>query len=158
MARPDLHKLLLDQVPSNKILYGKKILRIEQNPIQVTIHCNDDSMYHGSLLIGADGAYSKVRKSLYEQMEAQGVQVPKTDTQSLIAWHRSVLGVTEPLDPERYPVVKEPGTRYESVVGDNKPNTVGDMGRRLRIRLTLFISRSIVAILEYHRKPSLLEN
>ncbi|GJJ72013.1 hypothetical protein EMPS_04370 [Entomortierella parvispora] len=123
MSRPDLHRLLLDQVPDSKTLFGKKILRIEQDPEKVTVYCGDGSVYHGSLLIGSDGAYSKVRRSLYEQMEAQGIKVPKTDTQNLTAWHRSILGITDPLDPERYPVVKEPATRYISVIGDNKPNT-----------------------------------
>jgi len=124
MARPDLHKLLLDQVPGVKTLFGKRILRIEQDPEKVTVHCGDGSAFHGSLLIGSDGAYSKVRKCLYEQMKARGAKVPKIDTQNLTAWHRSILGITNPLDPERYPVVKEPGTRYISVIGKDKPNTV----------------------------------
>ncbi|KAG0042979.1 hypothetical protein BGZ83_011958 [Gryganskiella cystojenkinii] len=123
MARPDLHKLLLDEVPASKIVLGKKIIRIEQSPTKVTVHCADESTYEAGFLIGADGAYSKVRQSLFQQMEATGVGVPKADTQNLKAWHMSVLGITGPLDPERYPVIKESGTRYESVIGENKPNT-----------------------------------
>ncbi|KAF9549861.1 hypothetical protein EC957_002432 [Mortierella hygrophila] len=122
MARPDLHALLLAQVPASKIQFGKKIQGICQDASKVTILCSDGSSIQGDLLIGSDGAYSKVRQSLFHQLDKQHL-LPKADAESLRACHMSVLGITRPVDPERYPVVREPGTRYESVIGTNKPNT-----------------------------------
>ncbi|KAG0371812.1 hypothetical protein BGX24_001144 [Mortierella sp. AD032] len=122
MARPDLHSLLLAQVPPSKVLLGKKIQEIRQNNAKVTILCSDGSSFDGDLLIGSDGAYSKVRQSLFQQLDKQQL-LPKADAENLKACHMSVLGITRPVDPKKYPVVREPGTRYESVIGDNKPNT-----------------------------------
>ncbi|KAF9903126.1 hypothetical protein EC991_004152 [Linnemannia zychae] len=122
MARPDLHALLLSQVPPSKVLLGKKIQEIRQDDAKVTIFCTDGSSFHGDLLIGSDGAYSKVRQSLFQQLDKQQL-LPKADAENLRACHMSVLGITRPVDPKRYPVVQEPGTRYESVIGTNKPNT-----------------------------------
>ncbi|KAG0273279.1 hypothetical protein BGZ95_010902 [Linnemannia exigua] len=122
MARPDLHALLLAQVPPSKVLLGKKIQEIRQNDAKVTILCSDGSSFDGDLLIGSDGAYSKVRQSLFQQLDKQQL-LPKTDAENLKACHMSVLGITRPVDPAKYPVVEEPGTRYESVIGANKPNT-----------------------------------
>ncbi|KAF9125056.1 hypothetical protein BGW39_007682 [Mortierella sp. 14UC] len=122
MARPDLHALLLAQVPPSKVLLGKKIQEIRQDDAKVTILCADGSSFDGDLLIGSDGAYSKVRQSLFQQLDKQQL-LPKTDAENLRACHMSVLGITRPVDPERYPVVRESSTRYESVIGTNKPNT-----------------------------------
>ncbi|KAK3848256.1 MAG: hypothetical protein J3R72DRAFT_430270 [Linnemannia gamsii] len=122
MARPDLHSLLLAQVPPSKVLLGKKIQEIRQNDAKVTIVCSDGSSFDGDLLIGSDGAYSKVRQSLFQQLDKQQL-LPKADAENLKACHMSVLGITRPVDPKKYPVVREPGTRYESVIGANKPNT-----------------------------------
>lgn len=123
MARPDLHALLLAQVPASKIQLGKKIQEICQDASKVTILCSDGSSFQGDILIGSDGAYSKVRQSLFHQLDKQQL-LPKADAENLKACHMSVLGITQPVDPERYPVVRESGTRYESVIGTNKPNTV----------------------------------
>ncbi|KAF9292924.1 hypothetical protein BGZ88_005958 [Linnemannia elongata] len=122
MARPDLHALLLAQVPPSKIQLGKKIQEICQDASKVTILCSDGSSFQGDILIGSDGAYSKVRQSLFHQLDKQQL-LPKADAENLKACHMSVLGITQPVDPERYPVVRESGTRYESVIGTNKPNT-----------------------------------
>ncbi|ORX85485.1 FAD/NAD(P)-binding domain-containing protein [Basidiobolus meristosporus CBS 931.73] len=122
MARPDLHALLLSRVPKEKVHLGKKVLSIEQDSDKVSIHCADGSTHTGDILIGSDGAYSKVRHSLYEDMKSRGI-LPKADDEKLTAWHMSVLGITGPMDPQKYPVLLEPGTRYESVIGKDKPNT-----------------------------------
>jgi hypothetical protein len=123
MARPDLHALLLAQVPTSKVQLGKKIQEISQDASKVSIICSDGSSFHGDLLIGSDGAYSKVRQSLFRQLHKQHL-LPKADAENLRACHMSVLGITRPVDPQKYPVVLESGTRYESVIGTNKPNTV----------------------------------
>ncbi|KAF9336300.1 hypothetical protein BGZ91_010065 [Linnemannia elongata] len=99
MARPDLHALLLAQVPASKIQLGKKIQEISQDASKVTILCSDGSSFQGDILIGSDGAYSKVRQSLFHQLDKQQL-LPKADAENLKACHMSVLGITQPVDPE----------------------------------------------------------
>ncbi|KAF9923334.1 hypothetical protein FBU30_006604 [Linnemannia zychae] len=122
MARPDLVALLLGNIPSSKILLNKKVQHIEQDSYKVTLHCADGSFYQGDVLVGSDGAYSKVRQSIFQELDKQQI-LPKSDAESMRACHMSILGITQPLDPERYPVLKEPATRYDSVIGIDKPNT-----------------------------------
>ncbi|KAG9071759.1 hypothetical protein KI688_005975 [Linnemannia hyalina] len=113
MARPDLHALLLAQVPASKIQLGKKIQEVCQDASKVTILCSDGSSFQGDLLIGSDGAYSRVRQSLFHQLDKQHL-LPKADAESLRACHMSVLGITRPVDPE--------SSNVDNIANDNNNN------------------------------------
>jgi 2-polyprenyl-6-methoxyphenol hydroxylase-like FAD-dependent oxidoreductase len=63
MVRPDLHNYLYSKVPNNKIHLGKRILSIYTYPdYGVAIHTSDGESYEGDIPVGADGAYSGVRR------------------------------------------------------------------------------------------------
>ncbi|KAF9581886.1 hypothetical protein BGW38_000935 [Lunasporangiospora selenospora] len=115
-ARPEMHHLLLSKIPPNKILIKKKILSQLQNEHGVMIRCADNTTYHGDILVGADGAYSAVRQCLYKQAEKAGV-LPKCDTESLNVGHVCMVGVTDPLDPEKYPALKDDVSHFERIIG-----------------------------------------
>ena len=118
--RPDLYNLLLSRVPSNKISFGKKIFKVEENEEtgKVLIHCSDNSAHQGDILVGADGAYSAVRQNIYKQAKEDGV-LPKSDSEDLVAGYTTMVGVTAPLDLEKYPILKDGEVHNNVVLGDN---------------------------------------
>ncbi|KAG0236607.1 hypothetical protein BGX31_003863 [Mortierella sp. GBA43] len=115
-ARPELHEMMLAHVPAEKVLVNKKVLSLEQNQLGVMIRCADGTQYHGDILVGADGAYSSVRQSLYKKLEAKGA-LPKSDSESLALGFITMVGVTRPLDPEKYAALKEPVVNFSQVIG-----------------------------------------
>ncbi|KAG0243115.1 hypothetical protein BGW41_002977 [Actinomortierella wolfii] len=97
-ARPDLMEILLRHVPEEKILWGKKVLSLAQNEEGAMVRCADGTTIHGDILIGADGAYSAVRQSLYESMRAKGIEFPEAESSALRFEQFSILGVTDRID------------------------------------------------------------
>ncbi|KAK9693786.1 hypothetical protein K7432_013736 [Basidiobolus ranarum] len=71
--REDLHKILLSLIPKDTIQYNKKVVAATEEESEVTVICEDTSVYRGDILIGADGVYSKVRESMFTILEKQGV-------------------------------------------------------------------------------------
>ncbi|KAG0242650.1 hypothetical protein BGW41_003753 [Actinomortierella wolfii] len=121
-GRPDLYKILLSMVPPEKILFGKKICGTIQDDYGVSCFCEDGSVYHGDILVGADGAYSTVRHSLYQSLSAHGnFPCSREDRASLKLDNVVVVGITKPLDPEQYPFLKEDVCQFRIVLGKNQP-------------------------------------
>ncbi|KAI1305589.1 hypothetical protein EDD11_004903 [Mortierella claussenii] len=120
-ARPKLHEMLLRQIPPSKITFGKRVLRTEestndQGHQKVLIHCSDNSSYSGDILIGADGAYSSVRQSLYKRLVEKDL-LPKSDQENLALGYNCMVGVTDPLDPEKYKQLKDDYAHFTAVLG-----------------------------------------
>ncbi|KAF9355375.1 hypothetical protein BGX34_010500, partial [Mortierella sp. NVP85] len=115
-ARPELYELLLARVPAEKVLMNKKVLSIEQNTLGAMIRCADGTQYHGDIIVGADGAYSSVRQALYKKLDAKGA-LPKSDLESLSLGFITMVGVTRPMDPEKYPILKEGEVNFSQVIG-----------------------------------------
>ncbi|KAF9909091.1 hypothetical protein BX616_011298 [Lobosporangium transversale] len=106
-SRPELYNHLVGQLPKEKLLFGKQVENIVINSTRdskATCVCTDGSSYQG-IIIGADGAYSNVRLSLYRQLKECG-RLPAQDHKPLQYQYRSLVGMTQPLDPDRFPVVK----------------------------------------------------
>ncbi|KAF9141300.1 hypothetical protein BGX30_005148 [Mortierella sp. GBA39] len=122
LARPDLIKLLLSRIPKEKIHYNKRITRIKETSKQATIFCQDDTSYSGTLIVGADGAYSSVRRHMYARMEEEGT-LPEVDSVPLSYNYDCVVGVTEPLDPVQYPIVESKYCEFEICLGKDIPFT-----------------------------------
>ncbi|GJJ71374.1 hypothetical protein EMPS_03724 [Entomortierella parvispora] len=114
-ARPDLYELMLRQVPAEKILMSKKVLKVEEEDSKVHIHCSDGTSYMGDILVGADGAYSAVRQAAYKEMAAEGT-LPKEDAADLVAGYTTMVGVTSAVDPEKYPQLKGDHSFFQCVV------------------------------------------
>ncbi|KAF9376098.1 hypothetical protein CPB97_011047 [Podila verticillata] len=102
ISRPELYNFLVDQIPGEKIQLGKQVSHVERDNEAATCICTDGSQYRG-IIIGADGAYSAVRLSLYKDLKEQGL-LPTIDYKPM--WYRSkaLVGMTRPLDPERFGV------------------------------------------------------
>ncbi|KAG0266278.1 hypothetical protein DFQ27_009905, partial [Actinomortierella ambigua] len=71
LPRSKLHKVMSRLIPTEKILYGKKVTSVQQNDEGALVICNANEIYHGDVVVGADGAYSSVRSSLYKQLKAK---------------------------------------------------------------------------------------
>ncbi|KAF9135947.1 hypothetical protein BGW39_009921 [Mortierella sp. 14UC] len=119
LARPDLIKLLQSRIPAHKIHYNKRVVRIEETDKQAKIFCQDNTSYSGTIVVGADGAYSNVRQHMYKEMAAEGT-LPKVDAMPLRYDYNCLVGVTEPLDPAKYPVVEEKYCEFEICLGKGK--------------------------------------
>ncbi|KAG0366596.1 hypothetical protein BC939DRAFT_482450 [Gamsiella multidivaricata] len=116
-ARPKLHELLLSRVPKERIHLSKKVMSIIQNKDGVMIRCSDGTTYHGDILVGADGAYSGVRQSLYKTLQAEN-ELPKSDTESLNKGFMCLVGTTSSLDSGRYKVLSEKDSKVYQVIGN----------------------------------------
>ncbi|KAF9895990.1 hypothetical protein BX616_008391, partial [Lobosporangium transversale] len=112
--------ILMKLVPLHKIHYSKKILSCKQDREGVIISCSDNSTYQAEIVVGADGAYSSVRQNLYKQLLAQD-RLPKSDQAELPFNTTCLVGQTKPLDPEKFPHLKDNHTWFETTIGEGKP-------------------------------------
>ncbi|KAG9062331.1 hypothetical protein KI688_005246 [Linnemannia hyalina] len=120
VGRPELYNLLLRQIPPEKVHFGKRVLTIKEEDNRVKVTTADGSSFEGNILVGADGAYSAVRQRLYEALRKEG-KLPKSDQEDLPFSCTCLVGQTKPLDPEKYPLVKEPLCQFLTTLGKDKP-------------------------------------
>ncbi|KAF8938580.1 hypothetical protein EDD21DRAFT_120347 [Dissophora ornata] len=118
-ARSKLYDILLKRIPTHKIKMGKRVLRTEERDGRVCVFCSDNSTYEGSIVIGADGAYSGVRQSLYRQMDEIGM-LPLSDMEDFTIGYVTMVGVASPPRPEKYKQLKDNFSHYSQVLGGNK--------------------------------------
>ncbi|KAF8985103.1 hypothetical protein BGZ46_005888 [Entomortierella lignicola] len=124
-SRPDLHGLLLSKVPTERIHYGKRVETVEQSDekAKAIIRCTDGTTYECDILVGADGAYSTVRQQMFQSLEKEG-KLLKKDTESLDMGFTCLVGTTLPLDPEKYPELKDKYTHFSVVIANDQPHSV----------------------------------
>ncbi|KAG0081553.1 hypothetical protein BGZ93_002679, partial [Podila epicladia] len=116
ISRPDLYDLLINSIPKERILLGKRVLSSIQNRDSVMVRCADNTSYHGDILVGSDGAYSAVRQNLYKSLKEKH-KLPVSDDVSLPFSCVCLVGQTVPLDPEEFPELKEERATNHSVLG-----------------------------------------
>ncbi|KAG0373475.1 hypothetical protein BGX24_011648 [Mortierella sp. AD032] len=76
LPRPEFHRILQSRVPLNKVHFSKKVLEITQTSERAQIRCSDNSIYHADIVIGADGAYSGIRQSMYRSILSDSRRPP----------------------------------------------------------------------------------
>lgn len=69
LLRSSLYDLLLKALPPNTVLTDKHFERYQENADDVTAHFTDGTQATGSVLIGADGVRSAVRRQLLPQVQ-----------------------------------------------------------------------------------------
>lgn len=123
-SRPELYALLLAQIDPDRIHFGKKLVSVKDKAEGgIEIHCSDNTSYTGDVLVGADGAHSAVRQSIYKDLEEQG-ELPSSDAQGLKMGYINIVGTTDPLDEEKYAKLKDDFTHFHFIIGNGKPYTV----------------------------------
>ncbi|KAG0253329.1 hypothetical protein BG011_006414 [Mortierella polycephala] len=119
MSRPDLHEYLLAKIPPHKLTTGKRVIDISETPSEVTVTCIDETVYTGHLVIGADGAYSATRQIMYQRLKDHGV-LPESDKKPLHFDKQCVVGITCPLDPNKYPVLQDESCEVKVLLGKDQ--------------------------------------
>ncbi|KAF9120511.1 hypothetical protein BGW39_011311 [Mortierella sp. 14UC] len=119
IPRPQLYDLLLRQIPKERIHLGKKVLSMEHSDDGVMIRCSDGTEVNGDILVGADGAYSAVRKSLYDQL-AKAKKLPHSDSLPLPFSTVCLVAQTRPLSPEEFPDLALKECQFRNTIGTNK--------------------------------------
>ncbi|KAG0209585.1 hypothetical protein BGX28_010200 [Mortierella sp. GBA30] len=120
IPRSALYDILLRQVPPEKISMGKRVLSLTQNESEVMIRCSDGSTVHGDILVGADGAYSAVRQSLYARLKKEG-KLPSSDSEALPYSCVCLVAQTSPLDPVKFPELKDEMCLFKNVLAEDRP-------------------------------------
>ncbi|KAG0026812.1 hypothetical protein BGZ82_009288 [Podila clonocystis] len=116
VSRPELHSLLLRHVPKDNIHLGKKIVAFDQDSYGVLVRFADGSSHHGDILVGADGAYSAVRQHLFKTLKSIG-KLPASDDVPLPFNSVCLVGNTEVLDPQEYPMLNSELSQINTVLG-----------------------------------------
>ncbi|KAI8602046.1 hypothetical protein EDD21DRAFT_403988 [Dissophora ornata] len=125
LPRPDFHNILLRHVPAHKIHFSKKVLSLSQTNESAQVRCSDNSVFYADIVIGADGAYSGIRQNLYKSIQGTPKRNTATleDRNGLVAALKkmpvSLKRVTEGLDPEKYPFLKDKCTQVTTVIAKN---------------------------------------
>ncbi|KAG0280765.1 hypothetical protein BGZ95_008791 [Linnemannia exigua] len=121
-ARAEFYDLILSKVPREKIHFNKKVVSLEDDKDGITIRCADGTTYEGDILVGADGAYSGVRQSLYKRMDKAGT-LPSSDTDELSKGFICMVGTSDPLDPTKYPGVDDKTAHCNQIIGNGNNYT-----------------------------------
>lgn len=114
---------MLAKIPQEKILFNKKVVSMDQTNDSVTVQCTAGTTYSSDILVGADGAYSRVRQSLYEQLSKQD-QLPALDAEQMCYNYMTMVGTTGPLDPAVFPKLEGDSTTFSFMLGTNSPYSV----------------------------------
>ncbi|KAF9139862.1 hypothetical protein BG015_001878 [Linnemannia schmuckeri] len=149
VSRPAFYDLLLKQIPAYKVHFGKRVDTIVETNDKVKAHTSTGELFQGDILVGADGAYSSVRKGLYERLKKEG-HLPQSDQEDLPFKCTCLVGQTEPLDLEVYPQLKDPNYPFYTTIGDDKkyiwslfPTAGSKISWMLVEQLDAYTSRSV---------------
>ncbi|KAG0276776.1 hypothetical protein BGZ96_003142 [Linnemannia gamsii] len=98
---------------------GVKVVTIEANDDGVLLRFVNGSEVKGDILVGADGAYSAVRKGLYAKLKDEDKLLPSDDL-PLPFTTVSVLARTCPLTPEEFPDIAKEESQFRNFIGTDK--------------------------------------
>ncbi|KAF9183095.1 hypothetical protein BGZ49_004628, partial [Haplosporangium sp. Z 27] len=163
-TRPDFYEILRKRIPVGKVHYEKKIVKTEEKDGKVHVYCSDNTVYTSDIVIGADGAYSGVRQSMYDQMEKDGT-LPESDKEGFSIGYTTIVGVANPPKSDKHSedeytcfnqvlfgdngncyIVKLPNNKLSWGFGVQLPTTSDE-----RIRNAEWKSESSEAILDKYR-------
>ncbi|KXJ96527.1 hypothetical protein Micbo1qcDRAFT_229401 [Microdochium bolleyi] len=93
--RSDLLGMLYSTLPDDakaKILTSKRISDIESNETNAVVTCEDGTSYEGSLVLGADGVHSQVRKHMRTLALARDPNAKVDEERPFLTTYRCLFG------------------------------------------------------------------
>jgi 2-polyprenyl-6-methoxyphenol hydroxylase-like FAD-dependent oxidoreductase len=123
LPKPVLYNILLSHVPSAKIIRGTKILSVSSGDSFVTVLQDNGDTAVCDIVVGADGTYSAVRQSIFDQMRKHDVMDPK-DKEPMKYSTVCLIGQTRPLSDVEFPIMAKDDCQFIRVLGRNKPYSV----------------------------------
>ncbi|KAI8356377.1 hypothetical protein B0O80DRAFT_447318 [Mortierella sp. GBAus27b] len=137
MSRPEYCNVIIEKLPESKILFNKTVatvttledeavkseMKTECDPCEpqgVTVECADGSVYYGHLLVG--DVNSGVERRLSSSGNTEPHRHHREDSKKdspMREIHYHVSGITEAVDPQRIPLLREDTTELRLVL-DNK--------------------------------------
>jgi len=98
LDRQNILEVLSAHLDKSKVLLEKDISLVEHFCDKVVIHCTDGSHYKGSILAGADGVNSKVRREMWRiaKKEEPGC-IPSADTEAMTSEYKCLFGISSPM-------------------------------------------------------------
>ncbi|KAG0345511.1 hypothetical protein BG004_003651, partial [Podila humilis] len=136
--RPSLYNLLMSRISPKNVVLGQRVVDIQQEQDCVIVRCSDGTVLQADIVVGADGAYSSVRRCLFQELEEKGL-LPKNDLLPLSVDQQCLVGVTDPIDPIYFPDLDQKTSDMMVVVGKDKPYSwwlIPLKGNRLAWRVT----------------------
>ncbi|KAF9922480.1 hypothetical protein FBU30_007369 [Linnemannia zychae] len=126
VSRPMIYDLFLRQIPKERIHLGRKVLSIDQHANGVILHFSDNTKVEGDIIVGADGAYSAVRQSLYAALKEKK-KLPASDALPLPFSTICIVGQTRPLTAEEYPDVARDECQFRHITGKDSTYSWGTL-------------------------------
>lgn len=97
MHRPELMQLLFDALPDKirqRLLPSKEVDTIETTEEGAVVRCTDGSEERGSIVVGADGAHSKVRDCMRRIVLQESPKATVNEEKPFVATYRCMFGHT----------------------------------------------------------------
>ncbi|KFH65705.1 hypothetical protein MVEG_07809 [Podila verticillata NRRL 6337] len=120
VARPKIYDILYNKIPKEKVLLNKRVLSVTEDDRCVRVECADGTFYEGDILVGADGAYSAVRQSIFKQLKKEN-KLPLTDDTAMPYNCVCLVGQTQVLDEEEFSVVGSSDCKFNNYISRTEP-------------------------------------
>jgi 2-polyprenyl-6-methoxyphenol hydroxylase and related FAD-dependent oxidoreductases len=93
LERWELLAIIRDNLKDqSKILVNKKVTDIKDGDDIATVICEDGSLFHGDLVVGADGVFSKTRAKIWELAEPENPGLVKSERNRIELYNISCHG------------------------------------------------------------------
>ncbi|GJJ71455.1 hypothetical protein EMPS_03805 [Entomortierella parvispora] len=122
ITRPAMYDILYRRIPREKIFLNKRVSIFKNTEAGVHLTCSDDSEYEGHIVVGADGANSSVRQSIFTQLKEAG-RLSASDAIPLPYNCICLVGQTREVDDEEFPELKNELCQTNNMVAIGSPYT-----------------------------------
>ncbi|RDH27530.1 hypothetical protein BDQ94DRAFT_184486 [Aspergillus welwitschiae] len=79
----------------SRVMVNRKVAKVEHLPGKVVVYCEDQSVYEGDVVVGADGVRSTVRRQMWNYMESRGMKQDAQEERNLMtSEYNCVFGIS----------------------------------------------------------------